>query len=182
MKATGIVRRIDDLGRVVIPKEIRRTLRIREGTPLEIFTDREGEIILKKYSPIGELAPFAKQYAESLAQTTGLVVCVCDRDQVIAVAGGARRELLGKNISKQLESVIEDRENILVDNKEYRYIRVTDSDSEDFCGQAISPIICEGDAIGAVVILSKEAKAVLGETEQKLAISAAGFLGKQMEQ
>ena len=182
MKATGIVRRIDDLGRVVIPQEIRRTLRIREGTPLEIFTDREGEIILKKYSPIGELGSFAKQYAESLAQTTGLTVCVCDRDQVIAVAGGSRKELLGKNISKQLETVIEDRENILVDNKEYKYIQVTDNDSEDFTGQAISPIICEGDAIGAVVILSREAKTLLGETEQKLAVSAAGFLGKQMEQ
>lgn len=124
MKATGIVRRIDDLGRVVIPKEIRRTLRIREGTPLEIFTDREGEIILKKYSPIGELGAFAGQYAESLAQTTGLTVCVCDRDQVIAVSGGSRKELLGKNISHQLETVIEDRENILVDNKEYKYIQI----------------------------------------------------------
>ncbi|WNV58530.1 stage V sporulation protein T [Oscillospiraceae bacterium NTUH-002-81] len=182
MKATGIVRRIDDLGRVVIPKEIRRTLRIREGTPLEIFTDREGEIILKKYSPIGELGAFAGQYAESLAQTTGLTVCVCDRDQVIAVSGGSRKELLGKNISRQLETVIEDRENILVDNKEYKYIQITDNDREDFTGEAVSPILCEGDAIGAVVILSREPKQLLGETEQKLAISAAGFLGKQMEQ
>ena len=182
MKATGIVRRIDDLGRVVIPKEIRRTLRIREGTPLEIFTDREGEIILKKYSPIGELGAFAGQYAESLAQTTGLTVCVCDRDQVIAVSGGSRKELLGKNISRQLETVIEDRENILVDNKEYKYIQITDNDREDFTGEAVSPILCEGDAIGAVVILSKEPRQMLGETEQKLAISAAGFLGKQMEQ
>lgn len=182
MKATGIVRRIDDLGRVVIPKEIRRTLRIREGTPLEIFTDREGEIILKKYSPIGELGAFAGQYAESLAQTTGLTVCVCDRDQVIAVSGGFRKELLGKNISRQLETVIEDRENILVDNKEYKYIQITDNDREDFTGEAVSPILCEGDAIGAVVILSREPKQLLGETEQKLAISAAGFLGKQMEQ
>ena len=182
MKATGIVRRIDDLGRVVIPKEIRRTLRIREGTPLEIFTDREGEIILKKYSPIGELGAFAGQYAESLAQTTGLTVCVCDRDQVIAVSGGSRKELLGKNISRQLETVIEDRENILVDNKEYKYIQITDNDREDFTGEAVSPILCEGDAIGAVVILSRDPKQLLGETEQKLAISAAGFLGKQMEQ
>ena len=182
MKATGIVRRIDDLGRVVIPKEIRRTLRIREGTPLEIFTDREGEIILKKYSPIGELGAFAGQYAESLAQTTGLTVCVCDRDQVIAVSGGSRKELLGKNIIRQLETVIEDRENILVDNKEYKYIQITDNDREDFTGEAVSPILCEGDAIGAVVILSREPKQLLGETEQKLAISAAGFLGKQMEQ
>lgn len=91
MKATGIVRRIDDLGRVVVPKEIRRTLRIREGDPLEIFTDREGEIILKKYSPIGELGTFAQQYADSLAQTTGYVVCVTDRDTVIACAGNGKR-------------------------------------------------------------------------------------------
>lgn len=182
MKATGIVRRIDDLGRVVIPKEIRRTLRIREGTPLEIFTDREGEIVLKKYSPIGELGTFAGQYAESLAQTTGLTVCVCDRDQVIAVSGGSRKDLLGRAISRQLETVIEDRENILVDDKEYKYIQITDNDREDFSGEAVSPILCEGDAIGAVVILSREPKQQLGEMEQKLAISAAGFLGKQMEQ
>ena len=107
MKATGIVRRIDDLGRVVIPKEIRRTLRIREGDPLEIFTDREGEIILKKYSPIGELGLFAKQYAESLAQTTGLMVCIADRDAVIAAAGGAKKDYMGKAISHQLEDAIQ---------------------------------------------------------------------------
>ena len=107
MKATGIVRRIDDLGRVVIPKEIRRTLRIREGDPLEIFTDREGEVILKKYSPIGELSAQATQYSESLAQTTGLMVCVADRDTVIAAAGGAKKDYLGKPISKQLEDAIQ---------------------------------------------------------------------------
>ena len=109
MKATGIVRRIDDLGRVVIPKEIRRTLRLREGTPLEIFTDREGEIILKKYSPMVELAAFAGQYAEAMSQATGLIVCITDRDQVIAVSGGARKELLQKAISF-LERVIGERQ------------------------------------------------------------------------
>ena len=112
MKATGIVRRIDDLGRVVIPKEIRRTLRIREGDPLEIFTDREGEIILKKYSPIGELGTFAKQYAESLAQVSGLMVCITDRDAVIAAAGGAKKDYMGKAVSQELEDIIQERENI----------------------------------------------------------------------
>ena len=108
MKATGIVRRIDDLGRVVIPKEIRRTLRLREGTPLEIFTDREGEIILKKYSPMMELTAFAGQYADAMAQSTGLIVCITDRDQVVAVAGGSRKELLQKTISRSLEQAIND--------------------------------------------------------------------------
>ena len=112
MKATGIVRRIDDLGRVVVPKEIRRTLRIREGDPLEIFTDREGEIILKKYSPIGELSQFAGQYAESLAQSTGHLVCITDRDHVIAAAGNGKKEFEGKPISRQLEELIEDRTGI----------------------------------------------------------------------
>ena len=108
MKATGIVRRIDDLGRIVIPKEIRRTLRIRETDPLEIFTDKEGEIILKKYSPIGELGAFAKEYAESLAQTTGHTVCVSDRDQIIAAAGPDKKDMIKKNITKKMEQLLED--------------------------------------------------------------------------
>ena len=112
MKATGIVRRIDDLGRVVIPKEIRRTLRLREGTPLEIFTDREGEIILKKYSPMVELAAFAVQYAEAMAQSTGLMVCIADRDQIIAVSGGPKKEYYQKTISRALELAVSERQNI----------------------------------------------------------------------
>ena len=100
MKATGIVRRIDDLGRVVIPKEIRRTLRLREGTPLEIFTDREGEIIFKKYSPMAELGTFAAQYADALAAGSGHMVCITDRDQVLAVSGGMKKEVRQKGISE----------------------------------------------------------------------------------
>ena len=113
MKATGIVRRIDDLGRVVIPKEIRRTLRIREGDPLEIFTDREGEIILKKYSPIGELAAFAGMYADSLAKEAGCLVCICDMDQVVAASGNGRKEVQEKYISKVLQGELEERNSIL---------------------------------------------------------------------
>ena len=92
MKATGIVRRIDDLGRVVIPKEIRRTLRIREGDPLEIFTDREGGVILKKYSPIGELTDFSKEYAESLQQSIGHIVLIADKDAFISVSGATKKD------------------------------------------------------------------------------------------
>ena len=109
MKATGIVRRIDDLGRIVVPKEIRRTLRIREGDPLEIFTDREGEIILKKYSPIGELGQFAGEYAESLAQTTGYLVLVTDCDHVIAASGSGKKEFEEKPVSRQLEEAISEK-------------------------------------------------------------------------
>lgn len=181
MKATGIVRRIDDLGRVVIPKEIRRTLRIREGDPLEIFTDREGEVILKKYSPIGELGAFARQYAESLASTTGHIVCITDRDQVIAVAGGGRKDIISKPISKSLEELIDERNNVVANKGDKKFIALIDGDNDEFNSQVISPIICEGDAIGSVVITTKEQRTKMSDTEAKLANSAAGFLGKQME-
>lgn len=181
MKATGIVRRIDDLGRVVVPKEIRRTLRIREGDPLEIFTDREGEIILKKYSPIGELSLFAKQYADSLAQSTGLIVCIADRDQIIAATGSAKKEMLDKPVSKQLEHLMTERESLMTGRDGKNMIPVVSGQQEEYTGEVIQPIICEGDVIGAVIILSKESRVQMSETEQKLAGVAAGFLGRQME-
>ena len=182
MKATGIVRRIDDLGRVVIPKEIRRTLRIRQGDPLEIFTDREGEIILKKYSPIGELGTFAKQYAESLAQVSGLMVCITDREAVIAAAGGAKKDYMGKAISQELEDMIQERENVQAAVGERKYVSLIEEELEDCFAETICPIISEGDAIGAVALFSRDAKIRMGEVEQKLALAAANFLGRQMEQ
>lgn len=182
MKATGIVRRIDDLGRVVVPKEIRRTLRIREGDPLEIFTDREGEIILKKYSPIGELGQFAKQYADSIAQTTGLIVAITDKDQFIAVAGPAKKDLVTKGISHELEEVINERENIAASKEDKNFIKIMNDDDGEYSYQVISPIISEGDAIGSVILLSKDPKARFGDMEIKIASTAAVFLGKQMEQ
>ena len=158
MKDTGIVRRIDDLGRVVIPKEIRRTLRLREGTPLEIFTDREGEIILKKYSPMVELAAFAGQYAEAMSQATGLIVCITDRDQVIG-----------------------ERQVVQSGKDEKSFVQLVDEELEGITAQVVAPIICEGDAIGAVAIMSREPRARFGEMEMKLAATACGFLGRQME-
>ncbi len=181
MKATGIVRRIDELGRVVVPKEIRRTLRIREGDPLEIFTDKDGEIVLKKYSPIGELSTFAQQYVEATAQILGHAVCVCDRDQIIAVAGMPKKELLGKSLHKELEEAINDREAILARKGEKKYIKITGHNDEEFEGEIVQTIICEGDAIGAVIILNKDEKKTLGESERKAAVIAANFLGRQME-
>ena len=182
MKATGIVRRIDDLGRVVIPKEIRRTLRIKEGTPLEIFTDREGEIILKKYSPIGELSIFAKEYAEALAQTTGMLACITDHDQVVAVSGQSAKEYMGKEISQELEQMISNRETICADASSSKKISMIENQQAELTAQVICPIICAGDASGAVALLGRGEKNRMGEAEQKLVQTAAGFLGRQMEQ
>ena len=181
MKATGIVRRIDDLGRVVIPKEIRRTLRLREGTPLEIFTDREGEIILKKYSPMMELTAFSGQYAEAMAQSSGLMVCITDRDQVVAVAGGPKKELLSKTISRELERVIMERETVQAAVGDKHFLYLVPDEVEGLCAEVIVPIICEGDAIGSVALFSRDQRTKMGDTELKLAQTAAGFLGRQME-
>ena len=181
MKATGIVRRIDDLGRVVIPKEIRRTLRIREGDPLEIFTDREGEIILKKYSPIGELGSFAKEYTESLAQSSGHITCIVDKDQIIAVSGGAKKELLEKHISVELEKTINNRNLHTASRSEPGFVPILEDEPTDMYNtQMITPILAEGDVLGAIIFLSTDKK--MGELETKLAQTAAGFIGKQMEQ
>ncbi|MBQ7766497.1 MAG: stage V sporulation protein T [Lachnospiraceae bacterium] len=179
MKATGIVRRIDDLGRIVIPKEIRRTLRIRESDPLEIFTDREGEIILKKYSSIGEMNGFAKQYADSLSQVSGKVAVIADRDRYIAVSGGMKT-LLNKHISKEVERKMEKREGIMAGKNDKSFVVLAEDEKE--CNwQVMSPIISEGDVVGAVFLLSADEKEGLGEVERKLVLAAASFLGKQME-
>lgn len=185
MKATGIVRRIDDLGRVVIPKEIRRTLRIREGDPLEIFTDREGEVILKKYSPIGELSEFAKEYVESLHGSMEHITCIADRDSIIAVAGAPKKELLDKRVSPALEKIMEDKTSVMLSaTGENRMINMTadEEGTPKYTSGVIAPIISQGDPIGAVMLLSKEANVQMGELERKLAETAASFLGKQMEQ
>lgn len=181
MKATGIVRRIDDLGRVVIPKEIRRTLRIREGDPLEIFTDREGQVILKKYSPIGELNEFATEYCQSLHDNTGHTAIISDRDTIIAISGGSKKEYLEKRVSPDLERLTENR-NTYVTNENNKPIKIyyEDEGESEYTSQVICPIVMQGDPIGAVVLLSKDFSAKMGELEVKLAETAAGFLSKQM--
>lgn len=187
MKATGIVRRIDDLGRVVIPKEIRRTLRIREGDPLEIFVDREGEVILKKYSPIRELGEFAKEYADSLFEATGHITCITDRDTIIAVAGASKKEYLNKPITRSVEQAMEERRTIQIglNNSGESTVKPIELDDEEKAAQMseiIAPIISQGDPIGAVMILSKEPNVKMGDLEIKLVETAAVFLAKQMEQ
>ena len=181
MKATGIVRRIDDLGRVVIPKVIRRTLRLREGTPLEIFTDREGEIIFKKYSPMAELGTFAAQYADALAAGSGHMVCITDRDQVLAVSGGMKKEVRQKGISEDLSRLLSRRETLIASRGDARFIPILAEENPEYLSETIVPILCEGDVIGSVILAGREEKSRMGETEKKLAATASGFLGKQME-
>ena len=179
MKATGIVRRIDDLGRVVIPKEIRRTMRIREGDPLEIYTDADGEVIFKKYSPIGELSSMTGQYADVLARGTGLAVIVTDRDSVIACAGISKKEVLDRRVSHSLESIMDRRENYVccVDSERIRPIEGVDKEAA-----VVFPIIGGGDISGSLVMLLNENGSCPTQTETKLAQIAANFLGKQMEE
>ena len=183
MKATGVVRRIDDLGRVVIPKEIRKTLRIKEGDPLEIFTDKEGEVILKKYSPIGELSEFATEYAETLAKTTGHIACITDKDTVIAVSGGPKKEFLEQSISDELEKILEDKEKYTSKENNDLSVPITKNDNKErrFNSQVVYPIISDGDVIGSVILLSKDTGTKMTEVEQKVVQSAANFLGRQME-
>ncbi|MBQ7410177.1 MAG: stage V sporulation protein T [Clostridia bacterium] len=183
MKATGVVRRIDDLGRVVIPKEIRKVHRIKEGDPLEIFTDKEGEIILKKYSPIGELTEFASTYADTISKTTGHITCITDKDTVIAVAGGSKKDFLEKGLSKELEEVLENKE--IFKSKENNEIAIPITKNEGreriYNGQVIYPIITDGDVVGSVILLSKQPNQKMGDVEDKVAQSAAGFLGTHLE-
>ena len=179
MKATGIVRRVDDLGRIVIPKEIRRTLKIREGDPLEIYTEKDGGVIFRKYSPMGDLQEFASQMCEAIGANTGCIAAVSDRDSIIALTGAPKRELIDKPNSQELDRLMEQRRN-------YRYtagenlIRATEASDKYHLGVA-APILSQGDLMGCVMLLLGENDGPLGEADQKLAQTVAGFLGKQME-
>ena len=175
MKATGIVRRIDDLGRVVIPKEIRRTMRIREGDPLEIFTNNDGEVIFKKYSPMGEMVSFATDFTAALQSGTKLTVAICDRDHCVA-AGNAKKDLLEKSLSVELEKIIEDRR---------LYINKGDEKTA-FSGISqrvlvAAPIVAAGDIVGCVVMLESEQQKAADEYDIKLAEIAARFLSARSE-
>ncbi len=182
MKATGIVRRIDDLGRVVIPKEIRRTMRIREGDPLEIYTDRDGEVIFKKYSPIGELHAFATEYADTLQKTAGMPIFICDRDAIITVSGASKREYVDRKISRSLEELIEARTLYVKENGK-EMISITDDGS--YYVSSAMPIIAEGDIIGCIVSAWQYDQSTTDKIddsiEAKLIQTAGIFLGKQME-
>jgi len=180
MKATGIVRRIDDLGRVVIPKEIRRTMRIREGDPLEIYTDKEGGVIFRKYSQMSGVADFAEEVCESLAKTAGQIAVITDRDSCIAVSGISRRELLEKRISPDLEQLM-DRRKLYCSGENEAAIPVTEEESK-YSVISASPILSEGDVLGCVLFVSgEENRQGAGEVEEKLLQTISGFLGRHME-
>ena len=180
MQATGIVRRIDDLGRVVIPKEIRRTLRIREGDPLEIYTATDGEVIFKKYSPVGELSVFAAQYADVLSRVSAMPTLICDRDHVIAAAGVSKREYLERRVTPVLENYMESRRSYSAHPNAVDEVQPVEGVNQS--AAVIYPIIAAGDVTGAVVMLRSDRTVCPTDTELKLAQSAAAFLGKQMEE
>lgn len=181
MEATGIVRQVDDLGRVVVPKEIRRSLRIREGDPLEIYVDKGGEIILKKYSPIRELGHFAKEYAEALNEATGHIACIADYDTFIAIAGASKKDYINMQIGPAVEQAMENCKTLLFnDPAKAPNSAILEGDENRYSAKVIAPIIAEGNPIGAVILLSKKEGVKMGDLEMRLAQIAAGFLGKQM--
>ncbi|MDR1773250.1 MAG: AbrB/MazE/SpoVT family DNA-binding domain-containing protein [Clostridioides sp.] len=179
MKATGIVRRIDDLGRVVVPKEIRKTLRIKEGDPLEIFTAKDGEVILKKYSPMGEMTEFAQTYADSIGDIYGFGIIITDADSIIAVSKLSKKDYKDKSITSDLEDVMLGRASKYLEGEEV--VSICRDDSKDYHSQYIVPIISEsGDCIGSIIIIGKDASEQV-QSEEKAIKLAAAFLGKQVQ-
>ncbi len=178
MKATGIVRRIDDLGRVVIPKEIRRTLKIREGMPMEIFTDVSGGVILKKYSPVGEMSQLAQSYAEALVNLTGLAAAVCDTEQIIAVAGPVKKDLLHKPVSPQMDELVQGRRTFVTNSEN----TVLAAQSMPAAAAAVFPVVSAGDPMGAVMLLKGEKSPPKVSSEMVESLKAAAmFLSRQLE-
>lgn len=178
MKATGIVRRIDELGRIVIPKEIRRRYRIKEGDSLEIFISDNGEIILKKYSPFEELSDFAKLYCESIWQNTGNIIAMSDTERYIACSG--KKEIIGKNIEPDLENILKEREKLIASKTDASYCHIIPND-EEVLYEAVIPIISLGDVVGSIIMLCTDKGVKFGEMESKIISVAAVFLGKQLE-
>lgn len=184
MKATGIVRRIDDLGRVVIPKEIRKTLKVKEGMPLEIYTDKEGGIVLRKFMPFSEMSVLSEEFAQCVAHQADKIVFITDREKVIAAAGDGLKGIVGKEISHSLERILDDRDESLPLAERSRFIPVVEgmggADEMKKIEQVRQMIRSNGQIIGSIIIQSKDPKYKVGEFEKKVAMVAAEFLGKQI--
>lgn len=178
MKATGIIRKVDELGRIVIPKELRRSLRIREGDPLEIYTDNDGEVIFKKYSPVGEISEFASQLCDSMYRATNCSVAICDRDSVVSVAGIPKREIKETRISDDLRKIMSDRRPYISEGSPV--VPMVSGDELNYVSAAAT-IISEGDIMGCVVFTGHPHSKAPTDLQLKLADTVAGFLGKQME-
>ena len=184
MRATGIVRRIDELGRVVIPKEIRRTLRIREGDPLEIFTDHDGEVVLKKYSPIGEIASIARDYTDSLHRTLGHITLISDRDAIVSSSGAGKRDYVEKPLSPEMDQILAGRQQMVLNlSTGARMLPITGDDrAEGYSAQIITPILSDGEIIGGLFLLSRGSGQQMTGVDQKVAEATANIIGRQMEQ
>lgn len=184
MRATGIVRRIDELGRVVIPKEIRRTLRIREGDPLEIFTDHDGEVVLKKYSPIGEIAAIAKDYTDSLYRTLGHIVLISDRDAIVSSSGAAKKDYAEKALSSEVDQILQARQMTVLNlSAGAKMIPVIKEDRpENYASQIVAPILADGEIVGSLILVSRESGVQMTNVDQKVAETTANIIGRQMEQ
>lgn len=178
MKATGIVRRIDDLGRIVIPKEIRRSFRIKEGDPLEIYTEADGEVIFKKYSPIGELSAFAGQYADVLNKNGGCSIAISDNEHIVAASGISKREVMERRVSREVEDIM-DRRSVMIATKDVTPINAIEGYNRK--ASVVYPIIYGGDVSGSIMLIENENGSLPDETQIKLVQVAAAFLGKQME-
>jgi len=182
MRATGIIRKIDDLGRIVLPKAIRRILHIRVGDPLEIFADREGVVILKKYSPIVELEAFVNEYAKTLSKVIDHGILFTDREMIVASAGGINKEIIGKSILRQMEDVIQERELIIAVKGDKQFDEISINGLEEYGSRLICPIFSEGDVIGAIAFLGKDEKKRMGKKEIALAQCAANLIGRHISQ
>lgn len=175
MKATGVVRRIDDLGRIVIPKEIRRSLRIREGDSLEIYTDGTNSITFKKYSPVESINNFIFQYVEALNVSSKKDIIITDTEKIVAVSGNVKKDLIGKKISLRLDDRIQKRTLQVFEKGET--LEITEN-FEYKNAAVLKPIAVYGDLIGAVIVLSDNR---IDDVDRVLAESSATFLGKYLE-
>ena len=178
MKATGVVRRIDDLGRVVIPKEIRRNLRIREGDSLEIYVDNSGDVILKKFSPVEDLSEFSQQYADALYMAIQKDIIICDRDTIVAATANFKKKYVQKKVSESFEKLMNNRVSKL--ERENVELEITE-DKKENQSYVFHPILCNGDCVGGVFIISNEMSKEITDIDVTSAKTAASFIGKYLE-